>query len=69
MAFNGMKLLREAGKYYGAWFDGSPANHAGGDWTNRYVEAMRASPYWGGHVDQIVHPLCLVLILLLWWRW
>lgn len=64
MAFNGKKLFIEAEKYYTAWFT-AKANHPGGDWTNRYVEAMKASYYWGGHIDQIIHPYSLLVTIYL----
>ena len=72
MALNAGKLWREASVYYRVWFNPPAASHKGGEWTNRYVEAMRASPYWGGHIDQVVHPLCFletVVLLTLLWRY
>lgn len=67
MAFNGGKLFREATVYYKTWFNPPAASHKDGEWTNRYVEAMRASPYWGGHIDQIIHPYSVVVTFLLIW--
>lgn len=71
MAFNGGKLYNEAKKYYTTWFNPPPSSHLGGGYTNRFVEACRASAYWAGHIDMVVHTVSFVgvVVLIAWLVW
>jgi len=64
--FNGGKLWREAKVYYGTLLHPPPAQQAGdkaAEYTNRWSEASKASPYWAGHIDQFAQPWFYLTIL------
>ena len=66
MALNQEKLESEYKKWLKAWRSGEDTEtHAGGGWTNRWVEAARASAYAAGHIDAILYPLLLVAVIVL----
>lgn len=60
------KLKAHWGPYKQAWKEGdNTSSHKLGQWTNRWVESARASPYISGHIDAIEKPLFVLGWLLL----
>jgi len=51
MAWTERRYVEEFGKYLGVWRSPPPARHAGGGWTNRFVEAAKVSAYASGHLN------------------
>jgi len=66
---NAHKLIEEAGEYWHVWRYPPLATHLGGSWVNRWVESARASAYWIGHVDAVVHPAFVFLVVVELVRW
>lgn len=53
--------MQESVKKHDRRWEEDKDSHA---WVNLFVERNRASPYFMGHVDAVIYPLCLILILI-----